>query len=131
MKMLRFLLVGVFLVSLSAEASAKHGLGTNNDIEMQETLPDMGLKSLVPGKLIIDVEQDHRSISIDFQKVPSESVSIRIERANGQIVLEETRLIVDGVIVELGEMRHNGVHKLIVTDGHTKYEGAFVVKGNR
>lgn len=130
MKTLRFLLVGLFLISLSSNVSAK-GLGTSNDIEMSETLPDMGLKSLVPGKLIIDVEQDNRIISIEFEEAPVGFVGIRVERANGQIVFDETREVSEGDVLVLNRMRYNGKHKLIITDGHTKYEGTFIVKGKK
>ncbi|MGL4332901.1 MAG: hypothetical protein ACRCZQ_11890 [Bacteroidales bacterium] len=130
MKTLRFLLVGLFLISLSTTVSAK-GLGTNNDIEMSETLPDYGLKSLVPGKLMIDVEIDNRIVTIEVKDTPTGFVGIRIERANGQVVLEETREVSEGEVIVLNRMNNNGKHKLIITDGHTKYEGTFNVKGNK
>lgn len=130
MKTLRFLLVGLFLISLSSNVSAK-GLGTSNDIEMSETLPDFGLKSLVPGKLMVDVEMDNRIISIEFEEAPMGTVAIRIERDNGQVVVDETRAISEGEVVVLNRMRYNGLHKLIITDGRTKYEGSFMVKGRR
>lgn len=130
MKTLRFLLVGLFLISLSTNVSAK-GLGTNNDIEMSETLPDFGLKSLAPGKLMVDVEMDNRIISIEFEEAPMGTVAIRIERDNGQVVVDETREVSVGEVVVLNRMRYNGKHKLIITDGRTKYEGSFVVKARR
>lgn len=130
MKTLRFLLVGLFLISLSTNVSAK-GLGTSNDIEMSETLPDFGLKSLAPGKLMVDVEMDNRIISIEFEEAPMGTVAIRIERDNGQVVVDETREVSVGEVVVLNRMRYNGKHKLIITDGRTKYEGSFVVKARR
>lgn len=130
MKTLRFLLVGLFLISLSTNVSAK-GLGTNNDIEMSETLPDYGLKSLASGKLMVDVEMDNRIISIEFEEAPMGTVAIRIERDNGQVVVDETREVSVGEVVVLNRMRYNGKHKLIITDGRTKYEGSFVVKVRR
>lgn len=129
MKALRFLLVGFCLMTISATASAKHGLGTNNDIEMSETLPDMGLKSLVPGKLQVETELQNKRVIVEIEEAPTGKVSFRITRPNGAVVLEETRQVEEGDVVVLNRLRKNGKYTLTITDGHSQYKGTFVVTG--
>lgn len=129
MKALRFLLVGLCLVAVSTTASAKHGLGTNNDIEMSETLPDYGLKSLIPGKLQVETELVQKRVVVEIEEAPTGNVSFRIVRPNGSIVLEENRQVEEGDVVVLDRLRKNGKYTLIITDGFSQYKGSFVVTG--
>lgn len=130
MKTLRFLFASicVFAVTSMDAAEPRKRLDTNNDIEMEQTLPDYGLKSLVPGVLQIDVEQSNRIVSVEFVEAPFENVSIRVERANGQVVLDESVQVAEGQTIVLNRMRYKGEHKLFITDGRTKYQGTFNVK---
>ncbi len=99
----------------------------NQDIILGEQMPDMGLKSLIPGKLNVALKLEGRTIVLNAQSVPTNSVNVEIRRANGAIIFNQTVEISDNETMLLPFYLRNGKHTISVTDGYTVLQGDFVV----
>lgn len=99
----------------------------NQDIILGEQMPDMGLKSLTPGKLNVALKLEGRTIVLNAQSVPTNSVNVEIRRANGAIIFNQTVEISDNETMLLPFYLRNGKHTISVTDGYTVLQGDFVV----
>lgn len=131
MKTLKLLSLTAILsiTSMVYAAEPKKGGEYNGtqDIILGEQMPDMGLKSLTPGKLNIALKLEGRAIVLNAQSVPTNSVNVEIRRANGAIIFNQTVEISDNETMLLPFYLRNGKHTISVTDGYTVLQGDFVV----
>lgn len=131
MKTLKLLSLTAILsiTSMVYAAEPKKGGEYNGtqDIILGEQMPDMGLKSLVPGKLELSLSLANKAVVINAISVPSNEIHIEICRANGSVVYKETMVISDNQTVVIPTYLRNGKHTISITDGHTAYTGGFVV----
>ncbi|MGL5731369.1 MAG: hypothetical protein ACRCX5_09635 [Bacteroidales bacterium] len=117
------------ITSMAYAAEPKKGGEYNGtqDIIFGEQMPDFGLKSLVPGKLEVGLKLENKSIVLNAISVPTGEISIEVKSANGMIVYKETVAVQDGQTMVIPVYLRNGKHFISMTDGHTSFQGGFVV----
>lgn len=117
------------ITSMVYAAEPKKGGEYNGtqDIILGEQMPDMGLKSLVPGKLDVALKLQKKAIVVNALSVPTGEVNIEVRRANGMIVYQETIDIEDCETMVIPVYLRNGKHTISITDGHTSLQGGFIV----